>query len=58
MTPDELRSEQRLRPDRLRLGLAPLYTRFVDLFTGFDRIRKVMDSGAWRTQPAVRARVT
>jgi kynureninase len=45
-------------PDRLRIGLAPLYTRFLDVFTGFDRLRMVMDSGSWRAQPADRARVT
>jgi kynureninase len=45
-------------PDRLRLGLAPLYTRFVDVFTGFDRLRAVMESGAWQEHPATRSRVT
>jgi kynureninase len=45
-------------PERLRLGLAPLYTRFVDVFTGFDRLRAVMESGARRAHPAVRSRVT
>ncbi|WP_338090883.1 kynureninase [Planosporangium thailandense] len=45
-------------PDRLRMGLAPLYTRFVDVHEGFDRLRTIMRSGAWRDFPAERARVT
>jgi kynureninase len=45
-------------PQRLRLGLAPLYTRFVDVFAGVDRLRAVMESGAWQAYPAIRTRVT
>ena len=33
-------------PERLRIGLAPLYTRFVDVYEGFDRLRAIMASGA------------
>lgn len=33
------------QPDNLRLGLAPLYTRFVDVHTAVQRIRKVMIEG-------------
>jgi kynureninase len=45
-------------PDRLRIGLAPLYTRFVDVYGGFARLRQIMDAGNWRSFPAERARVT
>src|SRR5439155_21447602 len=45
-------------PDRLRIGLAPLYTRFVDLHEGFDRLRRIMETGTWRAYPTERARVT
>ena len=30
-------------PDNLRLGFAPLYLSFTDVWEGFDRIRKVME---------------
>jgi len=29
-------------PDNIRLGFAPIYTSFVEIREGFDRIRKVM----------------
>lgn len=45
-------------PDRLRLGLAPLYTRFVDVYEGFDRLRQIMASGGYERFPAARPRVT
>jgi len=45
-------------PDRLRIGLAPLYTRFADVYEGFDRLRRIMAAGSWRTYPTERARVT
>jgi kynureninase len=45
-------------PDRLRIGLAPLYTRFAEVHEGFARLRKVMDAEAWREYPAQRGRVT
>lgn len=45
-------------PDRLRLGLAPLYTRFIDVYEGFDRLRRVAASAAYEEFPAERARVT
>jgi kynureninase len=45
-------------PERLRLGLAPLYTRFIDVYEGFDRLRRVAASGAYEEFPAERARVT
>ena len=45
-------------PDRLRIGLAPLYTRFVDVYEGFDRLRRIMETGAYASFPAERSRVT
>jgi len=45
-------------PDRLRIGLAPLYTRFVDVYEGLSRLREIMSSGSYREFPAERARVT
>jgi kynureninase len=45
-------------PDRLRIGLAPLYTRFVDVYGGFARLRQIMNAESWRSSPPERARVT
>jgi kynureninase len=45
-------------PDRLRLGPAPLYTRFVDVWDAMDRLRSVLAEGAHLGYPTERARVT
>jgi kynureninase len=45
-------------PSRVRLGPAPLYTRFVDVWDAMDRFRAVLDEGAHERFPAERARVT
>ncbi|MQA33786.1 kynureninase [Modestobacter roseus] len=45
-------------PDRLRLGPAPLYTRFVDVWDAMARLRTVVADGSWTTYPTERARVT
>jgi kynureninase len=45
-------------PNRLRIGLAPLYTRFVDVYGGFARLRQIMNAESWRSFPAEPARVT
>jgi kynureninase len=45
-------------PDRVRLGPAPLYTRFVDVWDAMDRFREVLADGSWKDFPAERARVT
>jgi len=46
-------------PDVLRFGLAPLYTRFVDVWDAVDRLKDVLVSGVWREPRfAVRAAVT
>jgi kynureninase len=45
-------------PDRLRLGFAPLYTRYADVVEGFVRLRTIMESEAWQGFPAALGRVT
>jgi kynureninase len=45
-------------PDRVRLGPAPLYTRFVDVWDALDRFRALLCSGDWVDYPAKPARVT
>ena len=45
-------------PDSIRLGLPPLYTRFVDVWDAFDRLVAVMDAGTHLRMPAAAARVT
>jgi kynureninase len=45
-------------PDRLRLGFAPLYTRFVDVYDGLDRLRRIVTDGSQLAFPAARGRVT
>ncbi len=45
-------------PDRVRLGPAPLYTRFVDVWDAVDRFRGLLEDGGWAAYPPERARVT
>ncbi|MGQ0623427.1 MAG: kynureninase [Sporichthyaceae bacterium] len=45
-------------PERLRLGPAPLYTRFVDIWDAVDRIRRLVESGAHLPYDSPRPRVT
>ena len=45
-------------PDRLRLGFAPLYTRFVDVYDGLRRLREIAASGRHVSYPTARTRVT
>ena len=45
-------------PDRVRLGPAPLYTRFVDVWDTMACLRDVLASGAHEGYPTARARVT
>ena len=45
-------------PDRLRLGPAPLYTRYVDVWDAVDRLVTVLDTGAQDAYPTERSRVT
>jgi len=45
-------------PDNLRLGLAPLYTSFGEVWEAVDRLRQVMAEGRYRRYPAERRPVT
>jgi kynureninase len=45
-------------PDSIRLGVAPLYTRFVDIYDALDRLRGVVERGEQRDVDATRARIT
>ena len=46
------------RPDIVRLGVPPLYTRFVDAWDAMDRIRQLVESGRYRDVDAAARRVT
>ena len=45
-------------PDRLRLGPAALYTRYVDVWDAMDRLRDVAERQAWTDVPTEPSRVT
>ena len=45
-------------PDRLRLGVAPLYTSFADVCEGMARLRDIVEQGRHLTFPVERTRVT
>ena len=45
-------------PDNLRLGLAPLYTTFAEVWEAVDRIRRVVEEGRHLRYPAERLAVT
>lgn len=45
-------------PQRLRIGLAPLYTRFVDVWEGMARLRDIVTSGSYREFEPALGRVT
>jgi kynureninase len=45
-------------PDRLRLGFAPLYTSFTDVFRGLARLRELVGTEAHLAYPEARSRVT
>jgi kynureninase len=45
-------------PDRLRIGLAPLYTTFAEVYEGFARLRHIMQAKTYEAFPVERARVT
>jgi kynureninase len=45
-------------PDRLRLGPAPLYTRFADVWDALDRLRQIAEDRSYADMPAGHARVT
>ena len=45
-------------PDNIRLGFAPLYISFTDIWEGFDRIRKVVKEKLYEKYPKQRLTVT
>ena len=45
-------------PDAIRLGLAPLYTRHVDVWDAVDRIRRLVEAGGHRDFEGAPGRVT
>ncbi len=45
-------------PDHIRLGLAPLYTSFAEVWEAIDRLRRVVVEGRYRRYPAERLPVT
>ena len=45
-------------PDSVRLGIAPLYTRFVDVYDAMDRLRGLVERGEQREVDQARSRVT
>ena len=45
-------------PDNIRLGIAPLYTRYSDLWEAVERIRRVVAEGRYQKYPAERLAVT
>jgi len=45
-------------PDNIRLGLAPIYTTFAEVYEAVERIRRVLDEGAYRRYPRERLPVT
>jgi kynureninase len=46
-------------PDAMRFGLAPLYTRFVDVWDAMDQLADILESRAWdRPEFHARAKVT
>ena len=45
-------------PDNIRLGLAPLYTSFVDVWEAVDRLRQVVEEERYLRYAAERLAVT
>jgi len=45
-------------PDHIRLGLAPLYTSFADVWEAVDRMRRVVEGGIYLRYPKERLAVT
>jgi len=45
-------------PDNIRLGFAPLYISFTDIWEGFDRIRKVVEERRYEKYPQQKLTVT
>ena len=45
-------------PDSIRLGVAPLYTSYIDVWDALDRLRGIVERGEHEAADATRARVT
>jgi len=45
-------------PDRLRLGPAPITTRFTDVWDAIDRVRQIAADKSYEDLPIALARVT
>ena len=45
-------------PDNIRLGFAPLYTSFAEIWEGFDRIKRVMEEERYEKYPKQKLTVT
>ena len=45
-------------PDNIRLGFAPLYLSFTEIWEGFDRIKRVMEEKRYENWPKQKLRVT
>ncbi len=45
-------------PDNIRLGIAPIYTRFVDIYKALDRMRTIVEEGIYQDYPEKRLPVT
>ena len=45
-------------PDRLRLGPAPITTRFVDIWDAMIRLRTIVDEKSYENYPTEQSRVT
>jgi kynureninase len=45
-------------PDNIRLGVAPLYTRYVDIYEGMRRLRQVIEERRFEKYPIERPEVT
>jgi kynureninase len=45
-------------PDNIRLGIAPLYTSYVDIFEGISRLRRVLVEKLYEKYPVERPEVT
>jgi kynureninase len=45
-------------PDNIRLGFAPLYTSFAEVWEGFDRIKRVMEEKRYEKYPKQKLMVT